>query len=103
MTLVARKNSPILASRQMLNNLENEPEIKSDQDLASENEPIGADEIEWKDFEVDPTGDFFRNYDDYTPEEFGSDPQEESEESATHGSDADSDEEEEDGDPLEPS
>ena len=87
----------------MLNNLENEPKIKSDQDLMSENEPIGADEIKWKDYEVDPTGDFFGNYNNYTPEEFGSDLQEESEESATHESDAHSDEEEEGGDPLEPS
>ena len=87
----------------MLNNLENKPEIKSNQDLASKNEPIGADEIEWNDFEVDPTGDFFGNYNDYTPKEFGSNSQEESEESATHESDADSDEEEEGGDPLEPS
>lgn len=87
----------------MLDNLETQPEIEGNQDMASENEPIGADEVEWKDFEVDPTGDFFGNYDDYAPEEFGLDPQEESRESAIHGSDADSDEEEEGGDPLEPS
>jgi hypothetical protein len=85
-----------------LDNSENQPEIESDQDMASETETIGADEIEWKDFEVDPKGDFFGDYDDYTPEEFGLDPQEESEEGATNKSDADSDEEDVE-DPLEPS
>ncbi|KAF8811590.1 hypothetical protein BYT27DRAFT_7231651 [Phlegmacium glaucopus] len=59
--------------------------------------------IPFLDFEVDPTGDFFGNYDDYTPEEFGLDPEEELEENPTHGSDSDSDEEEEGADSLEPS
>ena len=40
----------------MLDHSENQPEIKGNQNIASKNEPIGADEIEWKDFEVDPTG-----------------------------------------------
>jgi hypothetical protein len=82
---------------QMLDNSQNQPEIMDDHDIASENEPIG---IKWKDFEVDSTGDFFGNYDDYTPEEFGLNPEEELEESVTHGLDIDSDEEEEGGDPL---
>jgi len=70
----------------MLDDSENQPEIKGD-------------------FEVDPTGDFFGDYDVYTPEEFGLDPQEELEENTTHGSEVDSDdsdEEEEGGDYLEP-
>jgi hypothetical protein len=88
----------------MLDNSENQPENEGNQPTASENEPIEADETEWKeDFNVDPTGDFFGNYDDYTPEEFGLDPEEELEENPTHGSDSDSDEEEEGADSLEPS
>src|SRR5271168_1787881 len=72
----------------MLVNLENQPEDEGTQDTASEDKPIEADETErnQEDFEVDPTGDFFGNYDDYTPEEFGLDPEEESEENPTHGS-----------------
>ena len=88
----------------MLDNLENLPENEGNQDTASENKLIEADETEWKeDPEVDPTGDFFGNYDNYTPEEFGLDPEEELEENLTHGLDSDSDEEEEGTDSLEPS
>ena len=88
----------------VLNNSENQPENEGNRDAASENEPNEEDETEWKeDFEVDPTGDFFGNYDDYTPEEFGSDHKEELEENPTYGSDLDSDEEEESADSLEPS
>jgi hypothetical protein len=88
----------------MLDNSENQPENEGNQPTASENELIEADETEWKeDFKVDPTGDFFGDYDDYTPEEFRLDPKEELEENPTHRSDSDSDEEEEDVDSLEPS
>ena len=93
----------LLDPDQVLDNSENRSEIEGSQDQAPENEPIEADKIQWENFEVDPMSDFFRNYDDCTPEEFGLDPQEESRESATHGSDADTDKEEEGGDPLEPS
>jgi hypothetical protein len=67
----------------MLDDSENQPEIESN-------------------FEVDPTGDFFGDYDVYTAEEFGLDPQEELEENTTHRSEVDSDEEEEGRDSLEP-
>ena len=88
----------------MLDNAENQLENEGNQPTASENEPIEADETEWKeDVEVDPTGDFFGDYDDYTPEEFGLDPEEELEKNPTHRSDSDSDEEEEGVDSLEPS
>ena len=44
------------------------------------------------DFEADARGDFFGDYEDYSPEEFGSAPVEDDEEILTHNGDSDDDE-----------
>ncbi|KAF8814197.1 hypothetical protein BYT27DRAFT_7082726 [Phlegmacium glaucopus] len=77
---------------------------ESDNDQGEQDFPIEMDGIDGTEgFEVDPRGDFFGDYENYSPEEFGMEPEEdEYDENVIHDGDSDEDEDNTDEPSLEP-